>query len=306
MRPVFPQPGYTETDVREVAESRQSVFMDCYTIQPLIGSALRYCTAQGRQSVVPNGEVSRQTYTTEVLITGLRMSNKMGVEVDQKQLQVDYPEGLIYQSALSWPQALLQGRLDGATVKRDRYFAWTWGNSFAGATKWVGGTPMFLGLMSTVDRVGRQTATMNVKSDLVLLNRQAPAYLWEANCKNTWGDTACGVDQDVWAVHSTVDSGTTRSVIQWASASTDYNLGKIHISNGDSVTRVRTISRATTGELFLAYPLDFDPVAGMAFTAYPGCSRTKDPTTGCPKYHGVDWQKKFKGAPFIPVAETGI
>jgi len=302
MRPITPQPGYIEADTVAAMESTQFVYADCFTIFPKVGSPLRYTTAQQNIHVVPVGEISRQTfYADTVLIRGLRVRNNLGVEVDEQEIQVDYPSTIAYQGALTWSQALLQGRLDGASIRRDRYIATNWGQP------WLGGFPMFLGLVSSLNKVGRQTATINVKSDLVLLNRQAPAFLWEPNCKNTWGDQACGVIQADWAVNTTIDGGTpSRTVIPWTGAGPDYSLGKIHIENGDSVTRVRTIARATSSELYLAYPLDFDPSSGDPFVAYPGCTRTDDATHGCPKYHGVGWVEKFKGFPFIPVAETGI
>jgi len=301
MRPVTPQPGYASSDVTNLLATRQFVYADCFTITPKVGSPLRYTNAQQSVTVVPLGYITRETYTAgKVLIKGLRSRNSIGVEVDQQQVDLEYPNTLEYQAALTWAKALLVGRLDGAKIRRDRYFASDWGQP------WLGGCPMFSGVVSTLSAVGRQSATVDVKSDLVFLDRQAPAYLWEPNCKNTWGDPACGVDQNVWAVTGTIGASPTRSVLPWSGSSTDYNLGKIHIENGDSVTRVRTVARATSSQIFLAYPLDFDPVAGMTFVAYPGCTRTTDATTGCPKYHSTDWQSKIKGFPFIPVAETAL
>lgn len=308
MRPITPQPGHTEAEVLAAMNSGQFVYADCYTFIPKIGDPLRYTNGQQNVSVVPVGDIARQTYFgNQVLIRGLRVRNNLGVEVDEQQIEMSYPNTDLYQAALTWPQALLQGRLDGASIRRDRYVATAFGGDGSGGTVWLGGFPMFLGLVSSLVAVGRQSATVNVKSDLVLLNRQAPAFLWEPNCKNTWGDSACGVVQSDWAVAGVLGASPSRTVLPWSSSSTDYNQGKIHIENGDSVTRVRTIARATATELYLAYPLDFDPLVGMAFVAYPGCSRTDDPTTGCPKYHGDPaWRDKFKGFPFTPVAETGI
>lgn len=300
MRPITPQPGYSEADVVAALGMPEFVYTDCFTIFPKVGSPLRYTTAQQDVSLVPVDEFSRQTfYAGSVLIKGLLVKNNLGVGVDEQEVQLDYPSGIAYQSALTWAQALLQGRLDGASLRRDRYVATSWG------TPWLGGFPMFLGLVSSLSKVGRQSASVNVKSDLVLLNRQAPAFLWEPNCKNTWGDPACGVDQNIWAVAAIMGASPSRSVIPWSGSSTDYNLGKIHVENGDSVTRVRTISRATSSMLYLAYPLDFDPVVSQPFVAYPGCTRTSDATHGCPKYH-VNWQDKYKGFPFIPTAESAL
>lgn len=307
MRTITAQPGFTVEEVEAVMDSGQFIYTDCFTIIPKVGSPLRYTNQQRDVSVVPVGELVRQTYLGNVvLIKGLRVKTSLGTEVDEQQIDLSYPDTEVYQAALTWAQALLQGRLDGALVRRDRYIAEDYGRGPGSSTRWMGGFPMFLGLVSTLNTVGRQSAVLSVKSNLVLLNRQAPAHLWEPNCKNTWGDPACGVNQGAWAVAGTVGVGSTRNFLAWSSASTDYNLGKVHIENSDSVTRVRTVARATSSGLYLAYPLDFDPMVGLEFMAYPGCSRTNDPTTGCPKYWGVDWKDHFAGYPFIPVAETAV
>ena len=130
-----------------------------------------------------------------------------------------------------------------------------------------------------------------------------PRDLFEANCRNTWGDTGCGVNQEDYAVIGATEGVPTRTVLPWSGASSEYALGKVLIANSDSTIRVRTISRADGDALYLSYPLDFDPPTGLAFTAYPGCDRTKD---RCPFFHGVDWVKRFAGYPFVPVAETAI
>lgn len=308
MRELTPQPGFTEEDVQELIHSRQFVFADCFTIEPLVGDDLLYTTAQRSISVVPVGEIERKIYKAGgLLIKGLRVRMTIGIEVDEQEIELDYDNEVQYQAALTWPQALLQGRLDGASIRRDRYFAKTWGNGPAQTTIWVGGTTTFLGLVSTLDRVGRQSASVSVRSNLVGLNRQAPVSLWTSNCKNTWGDAGCGVAQGEWAVPGVVGADPTRTVLPWAGASDEYSQGKIHISNGDDVTRVRTINKATSTHLYLSYPIDFDPWVGLEFIAYPGCSRTDDPTYGCPKYHGdPGWKSRFKGFPFIPKAETAL
>lgn len=298
MRDITPQPGYLAADTEAALMSGQFAYADCFTIIPKAGSVMRYTNYQTDVSVVPLGGISRETYFGNVvLIKGLRVVNSIGVEVDEQQLQLDYPPEILYQAQLTWPQAFLRGRLDGARVKRDRFIA------AAPGEPWLGGFPLFSGFVSTLSAVGRMSATMNVKSDLVLLNVDSPRDLWEANCKNTWGDPICGVDQSAWAAIGSVGSTPTKTFIPWASSSTEYSLGKVHIDNGDGTTRVRTISRADGTGLYLSYPLDFDPTAGMTFTAYPGCNRTKD---RCPHFHPSDWRNFFKGFPFIPVAETAV
>ncbi len=307
VRPKIPQPGYTEADYTNAIDSGQFVYADCFTIVPLVGDPLYYTSAQEDVSVVPLDDVTRKTYRADqVLIAGLRMKNNLGVEVDEQNISLSYGEDLSYQAAITWPQALLQGRLDGSSIKRDRFIALAFGNGLAGETLWIGGSPMFRGLVSTLDTVGQQTATINVKSDIVLLNRQAPAWLFNPNCKNAWADPACGVDRNLWAEAATAGMGSTRSTLQWTPPSSGFDRGTVYMENGDGVTRVRTIARVSGSDILLAYPLDFDPLPGAAFVAYPNCRQLSDATTGCPKFHLTTWQEKFKGFPFTPVAETGF
>lgn len=301
MRTVFPQPGFSEADVHNALATRQFVLSDTFTISPLTGDPLLYTNNQQDMSIIPVYEtVLRKTFlANSVLIAGLRMKASIGIEVDEQEISIEYGlNPLAYQGNLSWPQALQQGRLDGAIVRRDRYIR------LHHETPWIGGWTMFRGRVAGVNKVGRSKATMKVKSDLILLDTQMPRDLFEPNCKNNWGDPNCGVDQSAYAVTGSVASGSTRSVVKWVSATPDYALGKILIANGDGVIRIRTISRVNGTELQLAYPLDFEPATGLSFTAYPGCSRT---ASACLGFHGdPDWKTRFKGFPYIPVAEAAV
>ena len=298
MRAITPQPGHTELEVTDALASGQFVYIDNYTIVPLIGTPLRYTTYQQDVSLVPVGDIGRRTYSANtVLVSGLLAVSKIGTEVDEQQLTLDYQNSPQYQNRLTWAQAILQGVLDGATIKRDRYIA------AAHNSPWLGGFPIFEGRMSTADMVGRQSATLKVKSELVLLNVNAPRELYDPNCRNTWGDVNCGVIQSSFAVVGTiaVTPASTRTTLYWTSSNTGFSLGKVYIDNGDGVTRIRTILKSTSSALYLSAPLDFDPVSGMTFTAYPGCNRT---STRCQDFHGGTWMNFFKGFPFVPVVET--
>lgn len=297
MRPVYPQPGYVAQDLHDLLATQQFIYAECFTITPKAGSPLRYTTAQQDVSVVPIiGGPGRVIYKAkEVLIEGLRFKTGIGVEVDEQAIEIAYGDGAIYQAALTFPEALKQGRLDGATITRDRFFASAWG------APWIAGTPMFSGRVSTLSSVGRQSATVNVKSDLVLLNVQTPKHLWVPNCKNSWGDPGCGLTQSNFSVQAQVGSGSTRTVIPWTGVTNEFVMGKVYIEGGDNVTRIRTILKVTAGvSLELIYPLDFDPSTGQNFVAFPNCRRE---FSRCSLYH-ADPEQRFLGFPHIPVAET--
>lgn len=301
MRPLVPQVGYTSEEGEAVLASGQFIYADCYTIIPKTGAPLRYTTAQQNVDVMPlDGNIPVRYFAKKIVIRGLLVKNTIGIEVDQQEVEIDYTGQVEYQSQLTWPEALLLGRLDGARIRRDRFIRQSWN----AGTPWVAGMPMFKGLVSSLNKVGRQSATVNVKSEIILLDTQMPRDLFEPQCGWTWGDTNCGINQEDFAQLGTVGASPTRTVLPWSGATSDFSLGKIFMSNGDSTIRVRTISRVADGKLFLAYPLDFDPLPGNIFTAYPNCKRMKD---RCVEFHGDPaWKSKFKGFPFIPVAESAI
>jgi len=294
------QPGYTEEQADALLASGQFVYAECFTITPPFGAVLRYTNAASDVNVVPMiGGPGRVTYASRVVvISGLRFKSSIGTEVDEQTIELAYTDGTTFQNAITWAQALRLGRLDGATIRRDRFFAAAWGQP------WVFGITMFSGRVSTCSKVGRMSATVNVKSDMVLLNVKMPRDLYQPQCKNTWGDGAgCDLVQGDFAVHTVVGASPTRSIIPWAGITDDYVMGKLFIEAGDSVTRIRTILRVNAGvSAEVIYPLDFDPIAGQDVTFYPNCRRQFDK---CGDYF-ANPEEKFIGFPFVPVAETAV
>lgn len=301
MRTIYPQPGYTEADLDTLLASRQFVFADCYTVNLVDGSTIyRYTNAQQDVSVVEVDTIERQLYLSKLVqLTGLRFKIGVGVEVDEQTVTFNYDESydlfgqrFAYSARLGW--------MDGATIKRDRYFAYDWG------APWIAGMKMFTGQVSTLDSVGRTQAKFKVKSALNLLNVDMPRFMWQPGCVNTLYDESisgggCNVDPDLHNTTVMLASDGTTTILPWAGASDDYLLGKVHIENGDGVTRVRSITEVNAGVyIVLSYPLDFIPETGTQFIAYEGCDRT---STRCQLFPG-DYKERFRAYPFVPVAET--
>jgi hypothetical protein len=297
-RSVTLEPGYSLGDFQALLDSRQFVIANCFTIVPREGAIIRLCDTQRDVSVVSWGDVSRHTYgARQAVLSGLRASASMSAEVDEQDISIAYAQDALFQAWRPWPEALLMGRLDGAAIYRD----WAVGPRFG---SWLGVTRMFGGLVSELDSVGRSIATLKVKSDLERLNIQMPRDQYTPKCRNIFGDFRCGIDLNGLGVLGAVGVGATRSVIPWASSGATYAYGKIHIGNADDVTRVRTVRDADASNLYLSYPLDFDPSPALEFTAFPGCSRL---AARCEEHHGpTDWLERFAGTPFIPVAETAF
>lgn len=297
-RLVTPQGAYLASDFDALLATRQFVVANLFTITPLQGSPVRLTDAQEDVTVVGwNGSVAYTYSARQAVISGLRARSTIGVQVDEQDITIAYSQTTLFQNWQPWPQVLLQGRLDGARISRD------WAVAPAFGAPWVGVVRMFDGLVSALDSVGRSEAKLKVKSDLERLNIMMPRDLYTPVCKNTLGDSKCGINLPGLGVLGTAGAGATTTRIPWASSSSAYAFGKIHITNGDSVTRVRTVLKADASSLTLCYPLDFTPTAATQFTAFPGCNRS---AARCQVIQGATWANRFGGTPYVPVVETAF
>lgn len=294
MRPITAQPGFTEATTHALLASRQFAYADCYSLISQQGDALRWTTTQKDVNIANpvDGAPGPVVYSSnEVKISGLQMSIGIGVEIDEQTMRMDFDPTLQYRN-LSYPAAIRYGRFDGCTVRRDRYFTARLG------TPWVGGVPLFVGKVSTADKIGRSFAEIKVKSDLVLLKMPMPRKLFQPQCLHTIFDTGCGLDKADFEFPGTAEDGSTASFIKWAGATDDYVQGTIYVEDAGGVTLVRTVESFGDGGLYLTYPLDFLPPVGTNFKAYPGCSRSY---ARCARFEN---QANYQGFPFVPVAET--
>lgn len=307
MRLVTLQPGFTLGDFNALRATKQFIVANCFTITPSQGAVVRVNDLQEDVSIVGWSDVNRYTYTARgVTISGLKAESTTGTSVSEQEVDIGYSSDALFQSWKPWGESFLLGRFDGALVTRDialapRYPMWT-----TEPNVWVGVTRMFSGYISDLDRVGRTLAKVKVRSDLERLTVNMPRDVYQPRCKNVFGDFRCGVNLPALGVLGTVGAGATRNTIPWTGAGIGYAFGKLHISNLDSVTRVRTIRAADSTNLYLTYPLDFDPGAGLSFTAFPGCTHLLSGANGCQTYHPLDFEERFGGYPFIPVAETAF
>lgn len=272
------------------------VYAECYTFILVNGDRFYYTAAQQSfrtDSLIDGASV--EFVANELLMSGLKAQMSIGVNVDEQDLSIfAHPTDLIY--GIPFVQAVQLGILDGAIIRRDRYFRQDWFSPVVGAV------PMFLGRVSSIDEIGRQKITMKVKSYLVLLDIDMPKELMQPSCLNTLYDPlTCKVDKDLFAVHDVVGASPSRMIIPWTGALTTFSQGFILMDNGPSVGETRTIKQATGTALVLSYPLSDVPNAGDMFTAYPGCPKL---TTTCgPFFSNL---ANFRGFPFVPPPETAL
>lgn len=297
MRPITPQPGYTDADLTALLATRQFAYADCYTFTNKDGVVLRYASSQKKvniQNPVPDAMSGPLEYQSNLVkVSGLKLQLGVGVEVDEQDIVLEYSENLLYNGQMSFGAALRYGRFDGSVIRRDRYFATSWGQP------WVGGVPMFVGLTSTLESVSRSECAMKVKSSLVLLKTPMPRKSFQPGCLWTLFDGGCGLDRNDFDTAGTIGVGSTASVINWAGAVAGMRFGTVYVEDGSGVTQVRTIEDVNPGvSLTLAYPLDFTPVGGETFVSYPGCIRTY---ARCGELGN---QSRYRGYPYVPVPET--
>jgi hypothetical protein len=276
------------------------VYADVFTFE-LVGGTdetyrLRYTShQQDLHLYLLDGDPIRRTFVSGFGITGLRAKASIGVSVDEQTLAITFPEGALIQDVPA-REAVLWGALDGAFVRRDRYYFADWDGSPP-----VGGLPKFYGLVSTFDQIGRMDCTLRAKSGMVLLDQPMPRHLTGPTCVNRIYNPACGLDRDALAVHGVVEAGATTSFIPWAAGSdAGFSLGRVFMEDLGLVGVWRSIKSADAAGLTLAFPLPAVPLAGEHFTAYPGCNRTH------PRCVELGNEARFRGFRFVPQSEKAI
>jgi len=292
MRPITPQPGYTEQDLHDLLATKRFIYVDCYTMSNKDGRVLLYSSAQKDVDIkTPVAGGMGVVYSSKrVKVSGLKLETGVGVEIDEQSMHLDFGPDEMYVT-MKFAAALRYGRFDGGSVRRDRYFAASWGN-------WVAGVPMFVGKVSSLDKLGRSFADLKVKSDLVLLSTPMPRKLFDPSCLHTLFDPGCGLNKADYVSAGTVGAGATAVVIPWSSSSSQFSYGTFEVDDQAGATLVRTIDLATDSELVLSYPLEFAPGEGTNFRAYPGCIRSYE---RCGEFNNT---QHFQGFPFVPVSET--
>jgi uncharacterized phage protein (TIGR02218 family) len=259
-------------------------FADCFTFTLSTGTVLTYTNVD--QPVVYNGS----TFSASgPLVQGLKYKASVGLEVDKQHITIAArPTDLINGNpALN---AVREGAFDGATVQRDRVFMTALGGTV------VGGVTLFHGRVSTVDMVGRTSATLTIASDLIVLDYDMPRNLYSPTCLHTLYDSGCGVIRGTYAASGTCGSGSTATQINFTGALASHAQGKVVFTSGDNANVAATVKSAVAGtSLTLMYPMPDVPGTGDGFTVYAGCDHTR--ATCVSRFSNL---VNFRGFPFVP------
>ena len=259
-------------------------FADCFTFTLATGTILAYANVD--QPVVYNGLTFR---ADGPLVQGLKYKASVGLEVDKQQITIAArPTDLVAGSPFL--NALRDGAFDGATVQRDRVFMSALGQAP------IGGVTLFHGRVSTVDQVGRTSATITVASDLVVLDYDMPRNLYSPTCLHTLYDAGCGVISAAYAASGAVGAGSTASLINFSGALASHAQGSLVFTSGVNANLRATVKSVAVGaSLALMYPLPSSPAIGDAFTVYAGCDHTQ--ATCSSRFSNL---AAFRGFPFVP------
>ncbi len=218
----------------------------------------------------------------------------VGLEVDSLDVTL-----LCGQSALlngtKLVRAAINGAFDGATVKLERLFMPTWGDTSYGSII------LFEGNVAGITPSSSQVKLV-VKSELESLNVAMPRNCFTPACMNRLYDSACGVNRASLTVTGNL-TGVT-SVTQLAASSlgqaADYfTLGTLVMNTGPAAGSRRAVKAFSGGVITLSVPLPSLPAIGNNFSIYPGCSRTMAICQS--KFSN---QTRFRGTPFVPRPET--
>ena len=224
-----------------------------------------------------------------------RTRTLIGIEVDTLSLTLQASASNLV-GGIPVLQALHNGGMDGATVKLERVFMATWGDTSAGTVL------LFQGVVAESE-FGRTEARLTVKSALELLNIKMPRNLYTPNCIHTLFDSGCGLNKASFGVVGSISAGSTTRLLNCtlAQAAGWFDQGTITFTSGLNNGVSRNIQSYTSGQIVLNYPLSIAPGTGDGFTAYPGDDKTQSPCAN--KFNNI---VSFRGFPYIPTNETAL
>jgi uncharacterized phage protein (TIGR02218 family) len=224
------------------------------------------------------------------------MRQGLGLQVDDLELTV-YPTTANI-GGVGWLAALRNGVLDGATVLLQRAFFKWWA-----ADGFIGAITSFNGTVSDIDPIGRSGAVLKVASIAELLSVMWPRMVYTAQCVWRLYDSGCTANRTSFTVSGNIAGNGTVNAFptDLAQANNYFDQGVMRFTAGNNVDVMRTIKSYSAGNVSIAYPLLYPPMANDAFQIYPGCDHSQN--TCINKFSNGN---NFRGFPFIPVPEAGL
>lgn len=189
------------------------------------------------------------------------------------------------------------GLFDGCSLLFQRVFMPT-----PGDVTTLGTVDLFKGDGGKAQIIGTGIV-LHVKGRNNRLNVPAPRNTYTTTCLHTFCDAGCTLSRATFTASYAVGSSPAPTAIflPWASAPGTpgrYALGSVTMTSGADSGAKRSIVKADSTGVFLAYPLYVVPSAGDTFTAFQGCDK-KFTTCNATYSNAVN----FRGFPFLPLPE---
>lgn len=282
--------------------SRQFYAIDLYTFSGgnLGSTVLRYCS--GDMDVVANGK----TYTAGKQVgpyfdrkeNRAKVHWKVGMDVDTLTFDVIPGDAQLF--GVKMQTSITYGTFDGAELLLERCFMPTYGDTRCGTLRY------FLGRVGSIDS-GRTLFTFSVNTHTELLNQQLPRNLYQASCKNNWGDKACSVVQNSYKTTGSVQPGTTTALVMALIAGSfpagTFDQGKLVFTSGalnGLSASVRAVTFGSPASIALLGYLPKAAAAGDTFNLFYGCDKTQG-SNGCAKFANL---ARFRAEKLIPQPQT--
>lgn len=239
-------------------------------------------------------------------IEGLKFKIGIGTQVDEQDLKISAFPGDTLAGA-NFFDAVSSGLLDAAYLTRQRAF-WAVNDGrpwvdFQAAP--VAVVPLFVGLVSTVDKLGRTYAQIKVKSPLSLCDIDMPRNTYQPGCQWELFSPGCTLSRAAFAKTGTISAVYTDgfavsggiSPVNGADGLQYYVQGQVVFNSGAQENNVFTIANNGASKITFAYP----PVAGLlvgdSFTLSPGCSKIGRGGACELKFNNLN---NFRGFPRVP------
>jgi uncharacterized phage protein (TIGR02218 family) len=243
------------------------IFADLWIFTLKNGTVMRYCswdrdlTIDG--NLYPSGDV---------LIVGGKFKQVRGLEANETEVTC-YPNLGTKPSLIGnipFLTAARQGIFDRAIAERLRVFMPTPGDVSLGTVR------VFLGEVTDIDPITRNTCILKCKDATNLLNIYMPRRQYQPTCSWTFGDSNCGVDKAALSASSVAGEGSSYTTILCALAQTagHFNFGTVTFTSGNNKGISRSVLTYSPGAITLTGPFPQPLVPGDQFTVAPGCSKT--------------------------------
>ena len=268
---------------------RQFICADLFTITQRNTNVMHLTSAD---RVVTSDGITYTPYGAQ--LSGLRYRITAGLDADEQTVLIgaERSQTLDGQPLLD---AIRDGALDGAQIRRARAYMEVWGQV-------VGEVTLFTGYVSAVRSLTRTQAELSVKSNLALLDLPMPRRQWQSACVHTLYDANCGLLKSSYTFDGAVDAVSSRTVVHWAGATSgNFWQGTILFTGGANAGQRRTIKNSTGLTFVLSYPLPQPPQVGDTFAASWGCDKTLQT---CQNRFGN--RSRNTSMPFIPSSEMGL